>query len=150
MVRLVEHWTRKGLVVSTVKHAHHTVDLDQPGKDSYRHREAGAREVMLATSRRWILTHEHRDLEEPPLESLISHMDRADLYLVEGFKRDRHPKIEVHRSERGTPLLAEDDESVIAIAADGPPQSMSRDVPCFDLNDVGGIADFAEQRLKLR
>lgn len=150
LVRLVEHWTRQGLVVSTIKHAHHSVDLDQPGKDSYRHREAGARETMLATSRRWMLVHEHRGDAEPPLEALLANMAPADLILIEGFKRDSHPKIEVHRAERGTPLLANEDMSVIALATDNDQPALVRTLPTLALDDIEAIATFASEHLELR
>ncbi len=149
LVRLVEHWTRAGLKVSTVKHAHHSVDLDRPGKDSYRHREAGASETMLATSRRWMLTHEHRGDAEPPLEALLERMAPADLFVVEGFKRDRHPKIETHRAIRATPLLAADDPSIFAIASDAGPEQLGCTLPVFDLDDIDAIAAFALKRLEM-
>lgn len=142
--RLVGHLTGSGCRVSTVKHAHHEVDLDQPGKDSWRHREAGAREVVLATARRWIVIHELREEAEPPLEALLTRMTPVDLVLVEGFKRFSHPKLEVHRRERGTPLLAAEDTSIVAIASDEPMPDLR--LPQFDLDDVPAIADFVLQR----
>lgn len=141
VVRLVQHLTARGYRVSTVKHAHHSVDLDQPGKDSWRHREAGAREVMLATSRRWALVHELIDEPEPPLAELLAHMAPVDLVIVEGFKAFPHPKIEVHRAERGTPLIAREDPTVLAVASDEPLPDFDR--PVFDLDDIEAIADFA-------
>src|SRR3712207_356132 len=121
VVRLVEPLTAAGYRVSTVKHAHHEVDLDQPGKDTWRHREAGASEVVLATARRWAIVHELRGGEaEPPLDELLARMSPADLVVVEGFKRFPHPKVEVHRRERGTPLLARDDPTIVAVATDEP------------------------------
>lgn len=140
VVRLVRHFTERGLVVSTVKHAHHTVDLDQPGKDSYEHRRAGAREVLLATGVRWFLLHELRGDPEPPLEELLARMSPADLVLIEGFKRDPHPKLEVHRAERGTPLIAHQDPTVLAVASDEPLSGFDR--PVFHLDDIPTIADF--------
>ena len=144
VVRLVEHLTAQGLRVSTVKHAHHSVDLDQPGKDSWRHREAGAAEVVLATARRWALIHELRQEDEPPLEELLAKMAAVDLVIVEGFKRFPHPKIEVHRKERGTPLLARDDPSIVAIASDEPLADLA--IPVLDLDDVEGLAALALAR----
>lgn len=141
VVRLVQRLTERGYHVSTVKHAHHTVDIDRPGKDSWRHREAGAREVLLATSRRWALVHELVDEPEPPLEELLAHMAPVDLVIVEGFKTFPHPKIEVHRAERGTPLLARKDPTVLAVASDEPLPELDR--PVFDLDDIEAIADFA-------
>jgi molybdopterin-guanine dinucleotide biosynthesis protein MobB len=138
VVRLVDHLVGRGLEVSTVKHAHHSVDIDQPGKDSWRHREAGATEVVLATARRWALIHELRAEAEPPLEEILAKMADVDLVIVEGFKRFGQPKIEVHRRERGTPLLARDDPTIVAVASDEPIQGLS--VPVLDLDDIEAIA----------
>jgi molybdopterin-guanine dinucleotide biosynthesis protein MobB len=147
VVRLVEHLTAAGWRVSTVKHAHHEVDLDQPGKDTWRHREAGAREVVLATARRWAVIHELRDEPEPSLATLLDRLTPVDLVLVEGFKRFLHPKLEVHRRARGTPLLARDDPSIVAVASDAPLAGLA--LPRFDLDDVPGIAAFILQRVEL-
>ena len=145
--RLVAHLTARGLRVSTVKHAHHEVDLDQPGKDTWRHREAGAQEVVLATARRWAVIHELRGAPEPSLDELLGRLSPVDLVIVEGFKRYPHPKIEVHRQERGTPLLADEDPTVVALATDEPlPHSP---LPQFDLDDVPAIAGFVLARLGL-
>jgi molybdopterin-guanine dinucleotide biosynthesis adapter protein len=146
--RLVAHLTAAGYRVSTVKHAHHEVDLDQPGKDTWRHREAGACEVVLATARRWAVIHELRGEAEPALDELLARMTPVDLVVVEGFKRFPHPKLEVHRRERGTPLLARDDPSVVAVATDEPVQGLH--VPQFGLDDVAGIARFVLDRLEIR
>lgn len=137
--RLVTEITGRGYSVSTVKHAHHAFDLDQPGKDTFRHRAAGARQVMLATGARWVLMSELRDMPEPPLADLLARLDPVDLVLVEGYKRDSHRKIEVHRPATGHPLIAPGDPTVIAVATDGAPVV---DVPCLDLNDTGAVADF--------
>jgi molybdopterin-guanine dinucleotide biosynthesis protein MobB len=134
VVRLVEHLIRRSYSVSTIKHAHHDCDVDHPGKDSFRHREAGATEVMLATSRRWMLVHELRDEQEPELSELLAKLAPVDVVIVEGFKRHPHPKIEVHRKERATPLLAHTDRSIVAVASDE--QIPDCPVPVFDLNDV--------------
>jgi len=147
VVRLVEHLTALGYRVSTVKHAHHEVDLDQPGKDTWRHREAGAEEVVLATARRWAVIHELRGAAEPPLDELLARMTPVDLVLVEGFKRFPHPKIEVHRAERGTPLLAPEDPSVVAVASDAPLPGLA--LPRLGLDDVPAIAAFILARLEL-
>lgn len=147
VVRLVEHLTALGYRVSTMKHAHHEVDLDQPGKDTWRHREAGAHEVVLATARRWAVIHELRGVPEPPLEELLAKMSPVDLVLVEGFKRSAHPKIEVHRRERGTPLLARDDPTIVAVASDEPLPDLGR--PVLPLDDVPAIAAFVRARLGL-
>jgi molybdopterin-guanine dinucleotide biosynthesis protein MobB len=140
VVRLVAHYVAHGLKVATVKHAHHTMDIDQPGKDSHRHREAGAGEVLIATSRRWALIHELRHEEEPPLDLLLRRLSPADLVIVEGFKRFAQPKLEVHRQERGTPLIAREDRSVVAIAADAPLAGLDR--PVFALDAIDEIAAF--------
>jgi molybdopterin-guanine dinucleotide biosynthesis protein MobB len=139
MERLVAEIAGRGFCVSTVKHAHHSFDVDQPGKDSYRHREAGASEVVLASGSRWALMHELRGAAEPPLEALLARLTPVDLVLVEGYKRDAHPKVEAHRAETGNPLIAPEDSSVRAVAADVP---LALDRPVFDLNDTRAIADF--------
>src|SRR5215470_1879511 len=115
LAALIPELVARGLSVSTIKHAHHEFDVDRPGKDSWRHREAGASEVMVASSRRWALMRELRGAAEPSLEELIAKMGPADLLLVEGFKFDPHPKIEVHRPSIGKPLLFMDDPRIIAI-----------------------------------
>lgn len=138
MERLVAEITQRGFTVSTVKHAHHTFDVDHPGKDSYRHRVAGSREVLLASGKRFALMHELKEEEEPPLEVLLGKLSAVDLVLVEGYKRDRHPKIEAHRAETGNPLIA--DETVRAFASDVALAGQER--PVFDLNDTCAIAAF--------
>lgn len=138
--RLVAHLVAQGLRVSTVKHAHHSVDIDQPGKDSWRHREAGASEVVLATARRWVLIHELRGEAEPPLDAILTKLAPCDLVIVEGFKAWPHPKIEVHRKARGTPLLAASDPRILAVASDEPLPGLDR--PVFHLDDVPAIAGF--------
>ncbi len=147
MERLVAEISGRGYAVSTVKHAHHGFDVDQPGKDSYRHREAGAREVLLSSRRRWALMHENRGAPEPPLERLLARLEPADLVLVEGFKRDGHPKIEAFRSVTGNPLIAPDDPSVCAVASDVALEGLA--VPRFDLDDTRSIADFILHRVGL-
>lgn len=143
VVRLVEHLAARGLRVSTVKHAHHLVDLDQPGKDSWRHRAAGAGEVALVGGQRWALLHELRAEPEPGLEEILARMGPADLVIVEGFKRFAHPKIEVHRAERGGELLAASDPAIVAIASDTP---LATALPVLDLDDVPAIAAMALAR----
>ncbi len=147
LTRLLPELTRRGLSVSTVKHAHHSFDPDQEGKDSWRHREAGAREVMIATSRRWALIHEHRGTAEPPLETLLARMAPVDLVLVEGFKRGSHAKLEVHRPALGKPLLCRDDPNVVALASDAPVAGVT--VPVFALDDIAGIARFILDHCRL-
>lgn len=137
--RLVAEFTRRGLAVSTVKHAHHAIDLDTPGKDTHRHRSAGARQVMLATAARWALMTETRDGPEPELPDLLARMEPVDLVLVEGFKRGPHPKIEVHRAVLGHPLIAPGDPTIHAIATD---TSLDIPVPQLPLDDTATIADF--------
>ncbi|MGJ8603455.1 MAG: molybdopterin-guanine dinucleotide biosynthesis protein B [Marivita sp.] len=139
MERLVTEITGRGFAVSTVKHAHHTFDVDHPGKDSHRHRVAGATEVLLASRNRFALMHELRDEDEPTLEFLLSKLAPVDLVLVEGYKRDRHPKVEAHRAETGNTLIAPGDPTIRAVASDTP---MALDRPVFDLNDTVAIADF--------
>jgi molybdopterin-guanine dinucleotide biosynthesis protein MobB len=140
MERLVREITRRGLTVSTVKHVHHDVDLDQPGKDTYRHRAAGAHEVVLASASRLAILSEHRDAGEPPLPLVLARLLPVDLVLVEGYKRDSHPKIEVFRQETGQSLIQPGDPLVRAVATDIalPPLP----VPLLDLNDTRAIADF--------
>lgn len=140
MTRLVGEITARGLTVSTVKHAHHDTDIDQPGRDSFRHREAGAREVMLASPHRWALMAELRDADEPPLAALLARMSPVDLILIEGYKREPHPKIEAHREATGRTPLAATNSTIRAIAADTRPGDMT--VPLFDLDDTGRITDF--------
>ena len=139
MERLVTEITGRGFSVSTLKHAHHTFDVDQPGKDSHRHRVAGAHQVLLASGTRWALMTELRDAPEPPLSDLLTRLDPVDLVLVEGYKRDAHPKVEAHRAVTGNPLIARDDDTVRAVASDTP---LDLGRPVFDLNDTKTIADF--------
>lgn len=145
--RLVAGFTAAGYRVSTVKHAHHEVELDQPGKDSWRHREAGASEVVVATARRWAVIHELREEPEPPLDALLARMTPVDLVLVEGFKRFPHPKLEVHRRERGTPLLAREDPTIVALAADRRFDDLP--LPQLDLDDIPGIMSFISRFLDI-
>ncbi|MCX7558802.1 molybdopterin-guanine dinucleotide biosynthesis protein B [Sulfitobacter sp. F26204] len=139
MERLVTDITGRGLSVSTVKHAHHSFDVDHPGKDSFRHRQAGATEVMLASRNRFALMHELRDAAEPILPDLLSRLSAVDLVLIEGYKRDPHPKIEAHRTVTGNALIAPDDPTIRAVASDA---LLELERPVFDLNDTVGIADF--------
>ena len=137
--RLVAEITRRGFSVSTVKHVHHEVDLDQPGKDSYRHRAAGAREVVLASAQRLAVLAEHRG-PEPALDAVLTRLAPVDLVLVEGYKRDAHPKIEVFRAEAGHDLIQPGDPTVRAVATDTPLRGLS--APVLDLNDTDAVADF--------
>jgi len=140
MTALIPEFVSRGVTVSTIKHAHHAFDIDQPGKDSWRHREAGALEVMVASERRWALMHELRDAPEPSLNELVQRMSPVDLLLVEGFKRHPHFKIEVHRPSLGKPLLHPDDRFVVAIASDERLPKFS--VPWLPLSDARRIATF--------
>ena len=139
MERLVTEITGRGFSVSTVKHAHHSFDVDHAGKDSFRHRVAGATEVLLASRNRFALMHELRGADEPGLTELLARLSPVDLVLVEGFKSQAHPKIEAHRAATGNPLIAPDDPTIRAVASD---TALSLDRPVFDLNDTDAIADF--------
>ena len=147
MERLVAEFTARGLSVSTLKHAHHSFDVDHPGKDSRRHREAGARQVLLSSARRWALMTELEGEEEPLLSDLLQRMAPVDLILVEGWKRDRHPKVEAWRAETGRPLIAPDDPTIRAVAAKGATGLTDR--PVLDLDDTAGIADFIASEVGL-
>lgn len=140
MERLVAEFTRRGVSVSTLKHAHHSFDVDHPGKDSHRHRQAGARQVLLASKARWALMSELDGEDAPPLAVLLGRLDPVDLVLIEGWKRDAHPKIEAWRPEPGHPLIAPDDPTIRAIAAKGHVECPGR--PVFDLDDTDAIAAF--------
>ncbi len=139
MERLVAEIAGRGRTVSTVKHAHHSVDVDQPGTDSYRHRAAGASEVLLASGQRIALMQELRGAPEPPLEALLARLSPVDLVLIEGFKRAGHPKVEAFRAEPGNPLIAMADDTIRAVASDTP---LDLDRPVFELDDTAAIADF--------
>lgn len=139
MERLVADITGRGFTVSTVKHAHHSFEVDHPGRDSHRHRVAGASEVLLASRNRVALMRELRDAPEPPLADLLGQLAPVDLVLIEGYKREPHPKVEAHRAEPGNPLIAPEDATVRAVASDAP---LTLDRPVFDLDDTVAIADF--------
>lgn len=147
LTRLLPLLAARGLAVSTVKHAHHAFDLDQPGKDSWRHRQAGAAEVMVASSARWALMHEHRGAAEPMLAGLVRHMTPVDLLLVEGFKREPHDKIEVHRAALGKPLLCREDSRIVALATDAPVAGIG--LPQLALDDADAIAGFIVAHCRL-
>lgn len=146
--RLVAEFVRRGFTVSTLKHAHHTFDIDHAGTDSYRHRAAGAREVAIVSGARWALMHELRADSEPAMADIIARLSPADLILVEGYKREAHPKIELRRAGalQQAPLAAADN-SVVAIAADHAIRDETR--PVFALDDVAAITDFIQTYLKL-
>lgn len=145
--QLIPRFVMGGLRISLIKHAHHGFDLDQPGKDSYRHREAGATEVFLVSSQRWVLMHELRGRPEPTLEEQLSHMSPCDLVLVEGFKFTAIPKIEVHRAANGKPLIHPENLNIVALASD---IRIDSPLPWLDLDDVDGIAAFILQHQGLK
>ena len=126
------------MTVSTIKHAHHDFDIDQPGKDSWRHRQAGASEVLVSSAARWALMHEHRGAREPALAELLAHMTPVDLVIVEGFKSEAFPKLEIHRPALGKPLLYPDDPDIVAVASDEPVAGLG--VPRLALDDIDAIA----------
>ena len=137
---LLPIFIKSGLRVSTVKHAHHGFDVDQPGKDSYEHRKAGATEVLVTSSKRWVLMHENRNASEPPLDELVTQLTPVDIVLIEGFKREPIDKLEVHRPELGKPLLQSDDPHIVGVASTARLQNLA--VPLLSLDDVAGIASF--------
>jgi molybdopterin-guanine dinucleotide biosynthesis protein B len=137
--QLIPRFTAHGLKVSLVKHAHHSFDVDHPGKDSWRHRQAGCHEVMIGSGVRWALMHELRGAPEPPLQELIARMSPCDLLLVEGFKRYEMPKLEIYRAANGKPLLHPEDRHIVAVATD---VRLDTPLPQLDLNDPDAVAAF--------
>jgi molybdopterin-guanine dinucleotide biosynthesis protein B len=137
LTKAIPMLVRQGLRVSTLKHAHHGFDIDHPGKDSYEHRHAGATEVLVASGRRWALMHELRLEPEPGLAELVRKLSPVDLLIVEGFKRDPHPKLEVHRGANGKPFLHPDNPTIVAVATDQP--DLVTDRPAFHLDDIDRI-----------
>ena len=146
--KLIPELIRRGITVSTMKHAHHGFDVDQPGKDSYVHRQAGATEVLVASEKRWALMHEQREPHEPTAADLARHMSSVDVLLVEGFKREPHDKLEIYRAENNKPLLSTGDLTYVAILTDTPVGDTK--LPVIDLNDVAAIADFIVKHCGLR
>ncbi len=139
LARVIPELTKRGLKVSTVKHAHHGFDVDIPGKDSHTHRQAGASEVFISSARRWAHIHELRGDEEPELSEILARLAPVDLVIVEGYKRHPHPKLEVYRAAVGKPLLHPDDDWIVALASDAPvPDSR---VPVLALDDIEKITD---------
>lgn len=148
-VRIVEELTRRGWRISTIKHAHHSFDIDQEGTDSYRHRHAGAGEVAVVSGNRWALMHELRDEPEPDLSTVLERLGPCDLVIVEGYKREAHAKLETRRIEsRDRAPLSSEDHSIVAIASNHPVDSTS--LPVFDLDDTASIADFIEDHTGLK
>lgn len=137
--QLIPRFVARGIKVSLIKHAHHNFDIDTPGKDSYRHRHAGAHEVLVSSEKRWALMHELRGAPELSLEQLIERMAPVDLLLVEGFKRYPQPKLEVFRRENGKPRLYLDDPHIVAVATDA---RFDSDLPQFGLSDYDALTDF--------
>jgi molybdopterin-guanine dinucleotide biosynthesis protein B len=145
--RLVAEFTLRGLVVATVKHAHHAFDIDHKGRDSWRHRAAGAHEVAIVSDRMWAIIHHLQGEPEPALDDILGKMAPSDLVLIEGYKRESYPKIEVRNLELGHPELAPGDPSVIAIAASG--ELPAESIPVFSRDNIAGIADFITAKLGL-
>jgi molybdopterin-guanine dinucleotide biosynthesis protein B len=144
ITKVLPRFVAQGVKVSTLKHAHHGFDLDRPGKDSFFHRAAGATEVIISSARRWAVLHELRDEAEWNLPALLAKASPVDLVLVEGFKRDPFPKLEIYRRDNGKPLLHPDDPYIVAVASDAPvPEGR---VPVIDLNDIDAIAAFLLDR----
>jgi molybdopterin-guanine dinucleotide biosynthesis protein B len=139
LTKVIPRIVARGLTASTLKHAHHAFEVDQPGKDSHSHRMAGATEVLVGAASRWALVHELRDETEPSIGALLRKLSPVDLVLIEGYKRERHPKLEVHRAAVGKPLLHPEDPAIVAIASDAPLPAAG--VPVVDLDDVDGIVD---------
>ncbi|HXP96968.1 MAG TPA: molybdopterin-guanine dinucleotide biosynthesis protein B [Telmatospirillum sp.] len=147
MVALVQKISARGVTVSTIKHAHHRFDIDRPGKDSFRHREAGATEVMIATPERWALMHEMRASPEAQLGELLAHMTPVDLLLIEGFKAHPHDKLEIHRPSLGKPMIWPQDPYIVAVASDAPLEDLP--LPRLDLDDSSAIVEFILTRTGL-
>ena len=147
VVRLLPALVARGYRVSTMKHAHHAFDVDRPGKDSYRHREAGATEVLVASAARWALMHEQRGEAEPNAAELMRHMSPVDLLIVEGFKRESHDKLEIHRRETGQPLIYPNDPHIVAVLSDEPLPACP--LPVIGIDDIEAIADFIVTHCRL-
>tara|TARA_R110002110_G_scaffold240910_1_gene457200 strand:+ start:185 stop:682 length:498 start_codon:yes stop_codon:yes gene_type:complete len=145
---IVTELTARGFKVSTIKHAHHGFDLDQQGRDSFIHRQAGAHEVAIVSGSRWAILHELREDEEPTFEEMLSHLSPCDIVIVEGFKREAYPKIEVRRLDLNHRALAPDDVNIVAIACDDP--LVDQSVPVFTRNDAEKITDFILEHLGMR
>ena len=144
--KIIPELVRDGLRISLIKHAHHEFDVDQPGKDSFRHRHAGASEVLVGSSTRWALMHELRGAPEPKLQDQLKHLSPCDLVIVEGYKTEPIPKVEVHRRAGHTPLLYPEDPHVVAVATDEP---LDTALPQIDANDAEAVARFVIQYLGL-
>ena len=145
--KLIPQFTARGLRVSVIKHAHHGFDIDRPGKDSYRHREAGASEVLLSCNDRWALMNERRDGSDVTLDELLARLAPCDLVLVEGFKQEPIPKLEVYRPENGKPPLFPERSDIVAVASN---VALAASLPRLALDDVAAIADFVMNTLQLQ
>jgi molybdopterin-guanine dinucleotide biosynthesis protein B len=141
LAKLIPELKSRGFSVSTVKHAHHAFDFDQPGKDSYAHREAGASEVLVASSARWAIMHEMRGADEPALVDLLPRLSPVDLVVVEGFKKEAHVKIEVHRAANGKPWLWTTDRHIAAVVSDT--EGSRTPLPHAHIDDIPAVADLA-------
>ena len=148
VVALLRELTSRGLRLATIKHAHHEFDIDHPGKDSHRHREAGAEEVIVASARRWAHIAELGGAAEPELAQLLQHVGDVDLVLVEGYKHGDHPRLEVRRAGQTDPLLAESVPEIRAVVTDESLPDLG--LPVFARDDISRIADFIEQQVGLR
>lgn len=144
---LIPRFVLEGLTVSLIKHAHHGFDIDRPGKDSYRHREAGCTEVLLTSDQRWVLMHELRGRPEPRLEDQLAVLSPCDLVLVEGYKASAIPKLEVHRPAHGRPLMFPENPHIVSVASDA---RIETSLPLFDLNNYDRIAGFVMTYLQLK
>lgn len=145
--QLIPRFVERQLRVSLIKHAHHTFDIDRPGKDSFRHREAGASEVLISSRDRWVLMHELRGEQEPDLHAQLSALTPCDLVLVEGYKFSDLPKIEVWRASAGKPMLWPNDTNIVAVASDGP---VDTSLPTLDINNPTRIAGFISEYFNLQ
>ena len=145
LARLIPTLIAQGYSVSTLKHAHHGFDIDQPGKDSHTHRLAGASEVLVSSSQRWALMHELRGEPPPTVGRLLQQLAPVDLVLVEGFKSEPHPKIEVFRAAVGKPLLQPDDATIVAVATNG---ALDLSVPVVPLDDIAAVAQFVQRHAR--
>ncbi len=143
LTRVIPYLTTRGLRVSTIKHAHHEFDIDQPGKDSHTHRQAGATEVLVSSANRFALMHELRGNREWTLDALLEKLSPVDLVLVEGFKTQAHPKLEVFRAVVKKPPLHPEDENIVAIASDGP---LEAKVPVVSLDDIKAVSDILVEK----
>ena len=148
MVKLLPEIIGRGFMVSTMKHSHHSFDLDRVGKDSFKHRQAGASEVLVASSVRWALMHELRGDAEPSMEELTKHMTAVDLLLIEGFKDHKYDKLEIYRESTGKPLRCTEDEDIVAVASDKFLDGLH--IPVIDLNETAVIVDFIIEHCGLK